>query len=108
MSRVREESVKRGTRAGVLGGLAVTGGVITSAGIVLAATFSALAVLPLVVLVELGVAVAVGVLLDTIVVRSLLVPALAYDIGPKIWWPSRLSRTSRAGDRAGAEVGRAR
>ncbi|MEV4665188.1 MMPL family transporter [Micromonospora echinofusca] len=94
MSRVREESVRRGTRAGVLAGLAVTGGVITSAGIVLAATFSALAVLPLVVLVELGVAVAVGVLLDTIVVRSLLVPALAYDIGPKIWWPGRLSRTN--------------
>ncbi|MGW9194605.1 MMPL family transporter [Micromonospora chersina] len=97
MSRVREESVRRGTRAGVLTGLAVTGGVITSAGIVLAATFSALAVLPLVVLVELGVAVAVGVLLDTIVVRSLLVPALAYDIGPKVWWPGRLSRTNRDG-----------
>ncbi|MCI4062091.1 MMPL family transporter [Micromonospora sp. R77] len=108
MSRVREESVKRGTRAGVLAGLAVTGGVITSAGIVLAATFSALAVLPLVVLVELGVAVAVGVLLDTIIVRSLLVPALAYDIGPKVWWPSRLSRTTRDGDRTGAEADRAR
>ncbi|MFE9652478.1 MMPL family transporter [Micromonospora sp. NPDC006431] len=108
MSRVREESVRRGTRAGVLAGLAVTGGVITSAGIVLAATFSALAVLPLVVLVELGVAVAIGVLLDTIVVRSLLVPALAYDIGPKVWWPSRLSRANRDGDRAGAEVTHAR
>ncbi|SCE98372.1 putative drug exporter of the RND superfamily [Micromonospora coriariae] len=94
MSRVREESVKRGTRAGVLAGLAVTGGVITSAGIVLAATFSALAVLPLVVLVELGTAVAVGVLIDTIIVRSLLVPALAYDIGPRIWWPGRLSRAN--------------
>ncbi|PZG02391.1 MMPL family transporter [Micromonospora deserti] len=92
MSRVREESVRRGSRAGVLAGLAVTGGVITSAGIVLAATFSALAVLPLVVLVELGVAVALGVLIDTVVVRSLLVPALAYDIGPTIWWPGRLSR----------------
>ncbi|MDH6462296.1 RND superfamily putative drug exporter [Micromonospora sp. A200] len=100
MSRVREESLKRGTRGGVLAGLAVTGGVITSAGIVLAATFSALAVLPLVVLVELGVAVAVGVLLDTIVVRSLLVPALSYDIGPKIWWPSRLARTARTGTEA--------
>ncbi|SCL38328.1 putative drug exporter of the RND superfamily [Micromonospora rhizosphaerae] len=108
MSRVREESVKRGTRAGVLAGLALTGGVITSAGIVLAATFSALAVLPLVVLVELGVAVAVGVLLDTIVVRSLLVPALAYDIGPKVWWPGRLSRTNRDGDRTGAELEPAR
>ncbi|MEU3454279.1 MMPL family transporter [Micromonospora sp. NPDC006766] len=108
MSRVREESVRRGTRAGVLAGLAVTGGVITSAGVVLAATFSALAVLPLVVLVELGVAVAVGVLLDTIVVRSLLVPALAYDLGPVIWWPSRLSRAVRDGDRTGAGVERGR
>ncbi|WBB79738.1 MMPL family transporter [Micromonospora sp. WMMD882] len=94
MSRVRQESVRRGTRPGVRHGLLVTGGVITSAGIVLAATFSALAVLPLVVLVELGVAVAVGVLIDTIVVRSLLVPALAHDIGPRIWWPSRLSRAA--------------
>ncbi len=102
MSRVREESVKRGTRAGVLSGLAVTGGVITSAGIVLAATFSALAVLPLVVLVELGTAVAIGVLIDTIVVRSLLVPALAYDIGPKIWWPGRLSRANGEREARGA------
>lgn len=97
MSRVREESVKQGTRPGVLHGLAVTGGVITSAGIVLAATFSALAVLPLVVLIELGVAVAVGVLIDTIIVRSLLVPALCYDIGAPIWWPSRLSRNRDQG-----------
>ncbi|MEU8422978.1 MMPL family transporter [Micromonospora sp. NPDC048835] len=102
MSRVREESVKRGTRAGVLAGLAVTGGVITSAGVVLAATFSALAVLPLVVLVELGTAVAIGVLIDTIIVRSLLVPALAYDIGPKIWWPGRLSRTNGEREARGA------
>ncbi|GIG92683.1 membrane protein [Plantactinospora endophytica] len=92
MSRVREESVRKGTRSGVLRGLVVTGGVITSAGFVLAATFSALAVLPLVILIELGLAVALGVLLDTIVVRSLLVPALTYDIGPAVWWPSRLSR----------------
>ncbi|MEV1316403.1 MMPL family transporter [Micromonospora arborensis] len=103
MSRVREESVKRGTRAGVLAGLAVTGGVITSAGIVLAATFSALAVLPLVVLVELGTAVAIGVLIDTVIVRSLLVPALAYDIGPKIWWPGRLSRAN--GEREARDAG---
>lgn len=89
MSRVREESATAGTRAGVLRGLVVTGGVITSAGVVLAATFSALAVLPLVVLVELGVAVALGVLLDTVVVRSLLVPALAYDLDGRIWWPHR-------------------
>lgn len=92
MGRVREEVGRHGARQGVLRGLVVTGGVITSAGVVLAATFSALAVLPLVVLVELGVAVAIGVLLDTVVVRSLLVPALAYDLGPRIWWPSRLSR----------------
>lgn len=98
MSRVREESVKRGTRSGVLRGLVVTGGVITSAGVVLAATFSALAVLPLVVLVEIGVAVAIGVLLDTIVVRSLLVPALSYDIGRKVWWPGALSRADATAD----------
>jgi RND superfamily putative drug exporter len=89
MSRVREESLREGTRPGVIRGLVVTGGVITSAGVVLAATFSALAVLPLVILVELGVAVALGVLLDTVIVRSLLVPALAYDLGHRIWWPSR-------------------
>jgi RND superfamily putative drug exporter len=78
-------------------GLIVTGGVITSAGVVLAATFSALAVLPLVVLVELGVAVALGVLLDTVIVRTLLVPALATDLGRRIWWPSRLARTTDGG-----------
>jgi putative drug exporter of the RND superfamily len=92
MSRVREESATHGTRAGVLRGLVVTGGVITSAGVVLAATFSALAVVPLVILAELGTAVAVGVLLDTVIVRSLLVPALVHDLGDRVWWPSRLSR----------------
>ena len=90
MTRVREESMKIGTRSGVVKGLTVTGGVITSAGIVLAATFGVLGVLPLVFLAELGFAVAFGVLLDTIVVRSLLVPALVRVIGPKIWWPSKL------------------
>ncbi|MFI0432352.1 MAG: MMPL family transporter [Candidatus Nanopelagicales bacterium] len=92
MTRVREESVKHGTRAGILRGLAVTGGVITSAGIVLAATFLVLGVLPLVFLREIGFAVALGVLLDTFIIRSLLVPALSYDIGRKIWWPSKLSK----------------
>lgn len=87
MTRVREEGVRHGTRPGVLRGLAVTGGVITSAGVVLAATFSVLGVLPLVSLAEIGFAVAFGVLLDTIVVRSILVPALAHDIGRTIWWP---------------------
>ena len=90
MTRVREEAMKIGTRKGVIKGLTVTGGVITSAGIVLAATFAVLGVLPLVFLAELGFAVAFGVLLDTIIVRSLLVPALVYVIGPKIWWPSKL------------------
>ena len=95
MTRVREESVQFGTRPGILRGLAVTGGVITSAGVVLAATFTVLGVLPLVFLAELGFAVAFGVLLDTFVVRTVLVPALAYDIGPTIWWPSRLSGTDQ-------------
>jgi len=90
MTRVREESMKIGTRKGVIKGLTVTGGVITSAGIVLAATFAVLGVLPLVFLAQLGFAVAFGVLLDTIIVRSLLVPALVHVIGPKIWWPSKL------------------
>ncbi|CAN2204307.1 Membrane transport protein MMPL domain containing protein [Candidatus Nanopelagicaceae bacterium] len=90
MSRVREESQKIGTRAGVIKGVTVTGAVITSAGIVLAATFAVLGLLPLVPLAELGFAVAFGVLLDTIIVRSILVPALVHEIGPKIWWPSKL------------------
>jgi RND superfamily putative drug exporter len=92
MTRVREEAQKIGTRAGVIKGLTVTGGVITSAGVVLAATFGVLGILPLVFLAELGFAVAFGVLLDTIVVRSLLVPALVKVIGPKIWWPSKLQQ----------------
>jgi RND superfamily putative drug exporter len=90
MARVREETLTHGTRQGMLRGLAVTGGVITSAGIVLAGTFSALAVLPLVFLTEIGFIIAFGVLLDTFLVRSVLVPALAFDLGPRIWWPSRL------------------
>jgi putative drug exporter of the RND superfamily len=90
MTRVREESLKLGTRPGILQGLGVTGSVITSAGVVLAATFAALAVIPILFLVQIAFIVAFGVLLDTIVVRSLLVPALSYDIGHAIWWPSRL------------------
>ncbi len=90
MTRVREESGKIGTRAGIIKGVTVTGAVITSAGIVLAATFAVLGLLPLVPLAELGFAVAFGVLLDTIIVRSILVPALVHEIGPKIWWPSKL------------------
>ena len=92
MTRVREETLEYGTRSGVLRGLAVTGGVITSAGIVLAATFAVLGVLPLVFISEIGFAVAFGVLLDTVLVRSILVPALSHDIGRRIWWPSKLAR----------------
>ncbi|MCZ7413810.1 MULTISPECIES: MMPL family transporter [unclassified Streptomyces] len=90
MTRVREETLRSGTRAGVLKGLTATGGVITSAGVVLAATFAALAVIPLSFLVQIAFIVAFGVLLDTLVVRSLLVPALVRWIGPTVWWPSSL------------------
>jgi len=92
MTRIREEAHEFGTRSGALRGLSVTGGVITSAGIVLAATFAVLGVLPLVFLAELGFAVAFGVLLDTIIVRSILVPALAHDLGRIIWWPGDLAK----------------
>ena len=92
MTRVREETLLHGTREGILKGLTVTGGVITSAGIVLAATFLVLAVLPLVSLRQVGFAVALGVLIDAFVVRTTLVPALAYDLGKKIWWPSALAK----------------
>jgi RND superfamily putative drug exporter len=97
MARVREEAQRHGTRDGMLRGLAVTGSVITSAGIVLAGTFSLLAILPLVVLTELGFTIAFGVLLDTLIVRSILVPALTFDIGARIWWPSRLARRREPG-----------
>ena len=96
MSRVREESLRHGTRPGILRGLVATGGVITSAGLVLAATFAALGVIPILFLAQLAFIVAFGVLLDTFVVRSLLVPAAAYDRGRVIWWPSTLSRSDAA------------
>lgn len=92
MTRVREEALTSGTREGVLRGLTITGGVITSAGLVLAATFAALGIIPILFLAQIAFIVAFGVLLDTFVVRSLLVPALSYDIGRAIWWPSKLSR----------------
>ncbi len=91
MTRVREETLHHGTREGTLRGLRVTGGVITSAGVVLAATFAALSVIPILFLIQIAFIVAFGVLLDTFIVRSLLVPALAYDLGRVIWWPSRLA-----------------
>ena len=96
MTRVREEAGKHGPRHGALTGLAATGGVITSAGAVLAGTFAALATLPVTFLAELGFAVAFGVLLDTIVVRSVLVTALNLDLGRWVWWPSRLAREPAA------------
>ncbi len=92
MTRVREEALAHGTREGIVRGLAVTGGVITSAGLVLAATFAALGVIPVLFLAQIAFIVAFGVLLDTFVVRSLLVPALTYDIGRAIWWPSALAK----------------
>jgi len=92
MTRVREEAQRQGPRRGALTGLAATGGVITSAGAVLAGTFAVLATLPVTFLTELGFAVAFGVLLDTIIVRSVLVTALNLDLGRWVWWPSRLAR----------------
>jgi RND superfamily putative drug exporter len=92
MTRVREEAQRNGARTGALTGLSATGGVITSAGAVLAGTFAVLGTLPVTFLTELGFAVAFGVLLDTIVVRSVLVTALNLDLGKNVWWPSRLAR----------------
>ena len=94
MTRAREEGLAHGVRPGILRALVLTGGVITSAGIVLAATFAALGVLPLLFLTQIAFIVAFGVLLDTFVVRTLLVPALAYDLGRRVWWPGPLSRPS--------------
>jgi RND superfamily putative drug exporter len=95
VSRVREESRFHGTRRGTVIGLVTTGGVITSAGIVLAATFSVLLTLPVVGFAQQGMVIALGVLIDTFIVRSLLVPALMYEIGDRVWWPSRLVRDVR-------------
>jgi RND superfamily putative drug exporter len=92
MTRVREEAKRHGARTGALTGLAATGGVITAAGAVLAGTFAVLGTLPVTFLTELGFAVAFGVLLDTLVVRSVLVTALNLDLGRWVWWPSRLAR----------------
>lgn len=102
MTRAREETAKLGHREGITHALAVTGGVITSAGLVLAATFAVLAVLPLVTMLQLGLVVALGVLLDTLVVRTLLVPALSLDVGRRIWWPSRLARPDHQTPQAAA------
>ena len=92
MTRVREEANRRDARHGALTALAATGGVITSAGFVLAATFAVLATIPLTILTEIGFTVAFGILLDTIVVRSVLVTALNLDLGHRMWWPGKLAR----------------
>ena len=105
MTRVREEAIRRDARHGAIIGLAATGGVITSAGFVLAGTFAVLATVPVTFLTELGFAVAFGILLDTIVVRSVLVTALNLDLGRWMWWPSTLARKP---DPAPAELGRER
>ncbi len=101
ISRARQESGAIGARPGVLGALALTGGVITSAGVVLAATFLVLGILPLLELTEIGVLVAFGILLDTVLVRSILVPALAYELGHWFWWPGSLFRSPVRPDQAG-------
>ncbi|MGZ4505532.1 MAG: MMPL family transporter, partial [Nocardioidaceae bacterium] len=104
MTRVHEEAKQVGSRRGALIGLAATGGVITSAGLVLAGTFAVLGTLPLVAFAEIGIAVALGVLLDTVIVRSVLVTALNLDLGPRMWWPSALSRAKDQPPDAAAEA----
>jgi RND superfamily putative drug exporter len=96
MSRVREEAQHHGTSEGMLRALVATGPVITSAGLILAGTFSVLAVLPIWELIQIGSAVALGVLIDTFLVRSILVPAIVWKLGERIWWPS----TAKGGERA--------
>ncbi|MDO5507398.1 MAG: MMPL family transporter [Corynebacterium casei] len=95
MTRAKEDTPTMGTRKAVLHSLAVTGGVITSAGVVLAATFAALAVIPLMFMVQLAFIVAFGVLVDTFIVRTLLIPGLVLEIGPKVWWPSKQRHEER-------------
>ncbi len=104
VTRVREEALRHGTRLGALTGLSATGGVITSAGLVLAGTFAALASLPLMFAAQLGFAVAFGVLLDTMVVRSVLVTALTLDLGRWMWWPSKLFRHHDEPSAAGGQA----
>lgn len=98
MDRSRQETIKRGTRDGMLHALRVTGGVITAAGLVLTGTFAALAQIPTVTLTEVGITIALGVLIDSFLVRSFLVPASVLMVGPKIWWPSSLSRPNRSNE----------
>jgi RND superfamily putative drug exporter len=92
VTRAREDARRSGTRDGMLSALRVTGGVITSAGVLLAAVFAVLGVLPLITLTQIGVIVCIGVLLDTLLVRTVLVPALAFVLGDRFWWPGRIHR----------------
>ena len=92
VTRAREDARAAGTREGMLSALRVTGGVITSAGILLAAVFAVLGVLPLIMLTQIGIIVCIGVLLDTLLVRTVLVPALAFLLGDRFWWPGRIHR----------------
>ena len=92
ITRAREEARTKGTREGMLSALRVTGGVITSAGVLLAAVFAVLGVLPLITLTQIGIIVCIGVLLDTLLVRTVLVPALAFVLGDRFWWPGRIRR----------------
>jgi len=95
VTRAREEAVEHGTRQGMIRALSSTGGVITSAGILLAAVFAVLGVLPLITLTQIGIIVCIGVLLDTLLVRTVIVPALAFIAGEKFWWPSKVSGARR-------------
>jgi RND superfamily putative drug exporter len=92
VTRAREDARESGTRNGMLSALRVTGGVITSAGVLLAAVFAVLGVLPLITLTQIGIIVCIGVLLDTLLVRTVLVPALAFLLGERFWWPGRVHR----------------
>ncbi|GAB1691811.1 MMPL family transporter [Krasilnikovia sp. M28-CT-15] len=98
VTRAREDARRTGTRDGMLSAVRVTGGVITSAGVLLAAVFAVLGVLPLIVLTQIGIIVCIGVLLDTLLVRTVLVPALAFLLGDRFWWPHRLRPHALAQD----------
>ena len=98
VTRAREEAVQHGTRLGMVRALSATGGVITSAGILLAAVFAVLGVLPLITLTQIGIIVCIGVLLDTLLVRTVIVPALAFLAGDRFWWPSVVHRPAHSVD----------
>ena len=106
VTRAREETPEHGTRDGIVRAVSATGAVITSAGIVLAAVFCVLGVLPLIVLTQIGIIVGLGILLDTFIVRTVIIPAVFTLIGPRIWWPALRGEDYRSG--GGAAHGRHR